>query len=318
MPTPERALGDELSRLVAGLARKFVQRWDCYPMQLPDGRYVCVKKPLTTALLLGHLKGELTLGAYVLNSKSEVRFIVLDADDDSQFSQLQEAARQLANEEAPGYLEKSRRGGHLWFFFPQLVSGQEARAFGKGIIAAQKLEGVELYPKQERSVSGPGSLIRLPFGVHQKTGRRYSFIRKDGIPLAPTIREQVRILAAPATVSEHARKAHEIVSKGPSFHKMGKVPPSDAETVSRRIKESISVLEYVSQFVDLDEQGIGQCPFHDDEHPSFGVNDKRNYWHCFAGCGGGSIIDFWSKWREKHGEDPGFVPTITELAEMLF
>ena len=29
-----------------------------------------------------------------------------------------------------------------------------------------------------------------------------------------------------------------------------------------------------------------------DLHPSFGVNTEGNYWHCFAGCGGGSVIDF--------------------------
>ncbi len=32
--------------------------------------------------------------------------------------------------------------------------------------------------------------------------------------------------------------------------------------------------------------------------PSFGVNDTGNYWHCFAGCGGGTVIDLWIKWRE--------------------
>jgi hypothetical protein len=51
-------------------------------------------------------------------------------------------------------------------------------------------------------------------------------------------------------------------------------------------------------------------------HPSFGVNEKENYWHC-ADCGGGSIIDFWSLWRKKQGLDPSFVPTVTELAGML-
>jgi hypothetical protein len=59
-------------------------------------------------------------------------------------------------------------------------------------------------------------------------------------------------------------------------------------------------LEFVSQYVDLKPTArgaIGLCPFHDDHHPSFGVNDEGNYWHCFAGCGGGSVIDFWMKWQ---------------------
>jgi DNA primase len=73
--------------------------------------------------------------------------------------------------------------------------------------------------------------------------------------------------------------------------------------------------------VDLKPTGsgaIGCYPFHEDQRPSFGVNSQDNYWHCFAGCGGGSSIDFWSKMREKKGLDPSFCATITDLAEMLF
>jgi len=57
---------------------------------------------------------------------------------------------------------------------------------------------------------------------------------------------------------------------------------------------------------------IGLCPFHDDHRPGLAINDEENYWYCFAGCGGGSIIDFWMKWR-----DCDFTTTIKELAEIL-
>ncbi len=52
--------------------------------------------------------------------------------------------------------------------------------------------------------------------------------------------------------------------------------------------------------------------FHDDHHASFGVNDEGNYWHCFAGCGGGSVIDFWMKWRKCD-----FTTVVRELAKVL-
>ncbi|MBN2391403.1 MAG: hypothetical protein JXR84_11800 [Anaerolineae bacterium] len=45
---------------------------------------------------------------------------------------------------------------------------------------------------------------------------------------------------------------------------------------------------------------IGLCPFHDDQHPGFGVNTEGNYWHCFAGCGG-----------------CGFVETMRKLTKLL-
>jgi len=85
--------------------------------------------------------------------------------------------------------------------------------------------------------------------------------------------------------------------------------------LSERIKASITVLEFVSQYVDLKQIGsgaIGRCPFHVDCNPSFGVNDRGNYWNCFAGCGGGSVIDFWMKGRKIE-----FAEAIKELARLL-
>jgi DNA primase len=68
----------------------------------------------------------------------------------------------------------------------------------------------------------------------------------------------------------------------------------------------------VGQFVELAPNGRGLCPFHDDQHASFSVNADENYWHCFAGCGGGSLIDFWIKYR-----DSDFTAAVRELAGML-
>jgi hypothetical protein len=266
---------------------------------------------------MDHLTGKLTLGTYLLNSRSEARFIVLDADDDSQFDQLTDVAPKVAEEGAPGYLEGSRRGGHLWMFFAQAIPAKDARAFGKGIMATYQLESVELFPKQDRLSNGPGSLIRLPFGVHRKTGRRYGFVTPKGDPLASTIRKQIELFSHPRPVSETVFETYQSVSTMRSESKTIRVSSSNAETVSGRIKEAMSVLEFVSQYIDLDSRGRGRCPFHEDEHTSFAVNDQKNYWSCFAGCGGGSNIDFWSKWREKYGQDHSFVATITDLADML-
>ena len=78
------------------------------------------------------------------------------------------------------------------------------------------------------------------------------------------------------------------------------------------MKRAISVHDYVSRTVELDEQGRGHCPFHNDGHKSFSVNKDENYWHCFAGCGGGSVIDFWMRWKKCD-----FITAVTELAEMV-
>lgn len=50
------------------------------------------------------------------------------------------------------------------------------------------------------------------------------------------------------------------------------------EKPSERIKNRISVHDFVSQYVELDSQGRGHCPFHDDQHKSFSVNKQGNHW----------------------------------------
>jgi len=35
-----------------------------------------------------------------------------------------------------------------------------------------------------------------------------------------------------------------------------------------------------------------RCPFHEDSKPSMSVNVRTGLWNCYAGCGGGTVIDF--------------------------
>jgi hypothetical protein len=238
----------------------------------------------------------------------------LDADDERGWERLGHLARKLSHEHIPSYLEKSRRGGHLWLFLAQAVAGRDARAFGRGLLDFYRFEDVELFPKQDELAGGPGSLIRMPFGVHRVTGRRYGFYTPDGAPLAPTIREQISALAAPEVVPEVAFESYRAFAPHPVTTAL-EPPEADTETASGRIKASVTVLEFVSQYVDLKPTAsgaIGLCPFHDDHHPSLGVNDAGNYWHCFARCGGGSVIDWWMKWKGCE-----FTTAVRELAEML-
>jgi hypothetical protein len=304
----------ELSRPARALAERFVQRWDLHARQLDDGRYICVHEPLNVGHLFDHLQRKMTLGTYLLDAESRARFLVLDADDEHGWERLSHLAQQLSHEHIPSYLEKSRRGGHLWLFLAEAVAGRDARAFGRGLLDFHRMENVELFPKQDELAGGPGSLIRMPFGVHRVTSRRYGFYAPDGAPLAPTIREQIHTLASPEVVPEVAFEAYGAFAPRLAVTAT-ELPKMDTETVSGRIKASVTVLEFVSQYVDLKPTAsgaIGLCPFHDDHHPSLGVNDAGNYWNCFAGCGGGSVIDFWMKWKRCE-----FTTAMGELAEMV-
>jgi hypothetical protein len=303
----------ELETLADGLGQTFIQRWDMYPRQMDNGSYICIKKPLTQNHLLLHLRGKITLGVYLLDQKSQSRFIVVDADDEEQYVQMVEMANILADQDIPSYLERSRRGGHLWFFFEEPIPGKDARLFGKGLLAAHGMPAdIELYPKQDALKEGPGSLIRLPFGIHRKDGKRYGFIDPSGVKLAPLLRDQIPLFFAPKTVSgatvDEFRQRRKAKPQKPEF------TPSEAqgETLSQSIKAAISVQDFVGKYVELTSVGRGHCPFHDDQNRSFSVNAEENYWHCFAGCGGGTIIDFWMKYKNTD-----FTRAVNELRSLL-
>lgn len=294
------------------LDRTFIRRTDLHARQLDNGSYICNRRPLTFDHLVEHLTGATTLGAYVLDRESRASYIVLDADTNDELAACIGMAGRLWVEGVPSYLEQSRRGGHLWLFFETPIPGERARLFGKGLIEAYELGGIELYPKQDRLDGGPGSLVRLPFGVHRKVGERYGFISPDGWPLSGSWPAQIEKLADPLRVPRAA--AGHFVALGSTVEEAPPQPVAEPATgtLSDRIKASVSVYDFVGRYVDLSPVGRGLCPFHDDEHASFSVNIDENYWNCFAGCGGGSVIDFWMKYRRVD-----FSLAIKELAGLL-
>ena len=84
--------------MACALKGRFVQRSDLHARQLGDGRYVCIRRPLSTRHLIDHLGGRNTLGAYVLDESSHARFLVLDADDDAGWQALRTLADDLQRE----------------------------------------------------------------------------------------------------------------------------------------------------------------------------------------------------------------------------
>lgn len=317
--TPERQPRTELApSVVAEFAATFLSRTDFYPRQTDVGGYFVVDKLLHVGVVMAHLRGVMTIGAYALSPTNEAKWLCIDADKPENWKKLIHMGQSLDAEGVPSYLENSRRGGHLWLFTP-LIPGKDIRRIGKQLLTEHELDEVELYPKQDVLITGPGSLVRLPLGIHRRTGKRYSFMTIYGVPLAPTIREQIAVLAHPQVVPQSfldavsARVPEEPLSPPLVFTRRD----ISQGKVSERIKAAIPLHQFISQYVKLDAHGKGHCPFHDDTHASFQINEERGFWHCYAGCGGGSIIDFWARMREKHGESGSFVATITELASML-
>ena len=291
-PSPE-----QLEKLAQILGDVFIQRWDLYARQLDDGRYVCIRQPLTQAHLEAHLRGDITLGTYVLDAKSNGRFMVLDADDEPDWRRLNGVASALRDMGAASYLERSRRGGHLWLFFDEPLPGPDIRQFGKGLLTHFNIDSVELFPKQGCLKTGPGSLVRLPFGVHRRSGQRYGFYDTKGRPLAPALSSQIMVLEdremVPQPLFERFRNIGAPEPKRAEITSNRRLKQTSVGLPSERIKKAVPLRAFVAQYVELSASGTGCCPFHDDNSPSFSVNEEEGYWHCFACEKGGSVIDFY-------------------------
>jgi hypothetical protein len=140
-----------------------IGRRNDYAVQVPNGRYSRRGTDLTYEILFSHLEGRQTLGTYVINELNQCSFAVFDSDASTGLFDLATVQMNLTMNAIPSYLEQSRRGAHLWVFFCQPISPVLVRAW----LLPFCLAGVEFYPKQDQaSWEHPGSLIRLPLGVH--------------------------------------------------------------------------------------------------------------------------------------------------------
>ena len=70
-------------------------------------------------------------------------------------------------------------------------------------------------------------------------------------------------------------------------------------SLTDEIKSKVTVLDLVSEFVDLKKQGRlfkSVCPFHSENTPSFIVDPDKNLWRCFGACStGGDVFSFMMK-----------------------
>jgi DNA primase len=69
----------------------------------------------------------------------------------------------------------------------------------------------------------------------------------------------------------------------------------DWQNFTQQIKNSVNVVDVINDYVRLTKKGANWsacCPFHQEDTPSFFVNEQKQFYHCF-GCGAsGDIFDF--------------------------
>jgi len=327
MDVDDERLHDTIATYSSSYARLFCHRRDAYALQTDEGAYYARRKPVTRQLIAAHLAGEVTAGWYALDRENRVRWAALDADGEDGLCLLQQVGLTLRERGWPSYLEESRRGGHLWIFFPWRGSAKErtearpVRDVLLHLLAELEMEDqVELYPAQnELREGGLGSLVRGPLGVHRVSERRYQFLDLESLePLATTLEGTLKTMAGFQAVTE-AQVAGELArileektrGRGPPHSPRRESSPSGGPI--QELEEEIGDLhEFISRFVALDQRGRGHCPFHPpDRHPSFAVNREEGYWVDFHDGTGGDAIAFYQRM-----EGIGFPEAVRRLAQM--
>jgi hypothetical protein len=235
--------------------------------------------------LLAHLQGKETLALASRDELGQCRWVCVDADGPDGLTQLPLVQQALMSHGLPSLLEQSRRGGHLWLFFtlPQPVSlatGVVQSVLDALYGARQLPQVLEVYPDHTEL----GHAVRMPLGIHRRTGQRYPFLDADARPsdledlpaamafalAQPAIRpEQLRTVAAHLGASDQAKPSLPAASSS-----LGVSPPSSTTSaVIRWVDEQVNLLELLEELAPathmrLAGQGyLGWCPFHDDQAP---------------------------------------------------
>ncbi|HJT54861.1 MAG TPA: CHC2 zinc finger domain-containing protein [Ktedonobacteraceae bacterium] len=299
--------------LLLAFAQRFIGRRDDYALQQHSGRYRRVGAPLSTAVLHRHLAGQETIGTYVIDERGRCRFAVYDADMPDGLSLLAGVQAKLADVGIGSFLECSRRGGHLWVLFAPPLTPASVRRW----LLPYGPPGVEFYPKQETLGQGYGSLIRVPLGVHQRSGRRYPFVQwQAGTPVlvAPSTSAQ---LSWCCTLVQTAAPDDLALLSSPSA--MGATPPhtsitKNVSTAAMSGYASIAAwcaaqdpFSLIGRYVRLDQRGMGHCPFGEhhrdgvDQHPSFRVYVPSVpggcCWYCYTWGHGGNVFNFLARYH---------------------
>ena len=240
-----------------------------------------------------HLNGQLTIGVYALNPRTQrSKWMAIDADYENALEDLLKLQWQLRLDGVEAALEKSRRGAHLWIFADKPLLARHCRIYIYNLVLRLKVpvkggsglaEGIEIFPRQDQLEPDEfGNAIRGPLGIHRATGKRYWFYGAD------------YQLEAQLDYLERLRKITETEMDGfihglempEEFRPKPKIelPPYDPTRQEFRILDHVRPTRkrsgnYWTQCPSCAEQGRD----HGGDNLAISVSDPRKY-KCWAGC----------------------------------
>ncbi len=180
------------------LWRWFMGKTSAYVVQQSDGKYLTNGKlglpALTPDDMEKHVAGTHTLAIYTVAEDHTVGFGMIDFDSKAPPAKerLLWIKSCLTQFGLPSYIEGSgSKGYHLWVVFKGRLPAYKVQWLMKDVVkrAEQELgaprlneynksDWIEVNPKQA-SGAGFGSAVKLPWGVHRKTGRHTTLINEE-------------------------------------------------------------------------------------------------------------------------------------------
>ncbi|MDQ7086532.1 MAG: CRISPR-associated primase-polymerase type A1 [Acidobacteriota bacterium] len=169
--------------------------------------YSPVRRALTPKVVRDHLVGHVTVGSYVVRLDGSVGFFALDLDlvksalasaegNHARAVELRDKvracgasiARKLGDMGLDVLVESSGfKGRHFWVFLDPPQPADRIHQLGRALLAELDPRdpdfSLEFFPKQGATGDKLGNLIKLPLGIHLRTGRRSLLLDDQGHPL---------------------------------------------------------------------------------------------------------------------------------------
>jgi len=155
---------------------------DAYAAQNRDGSWTPFREPLTAKVIKEHRGYGRTIGTYIVKPPNQARTLVFDIDAKTQVEQdkmlnaVTQVLESLGGDGMDWGVEFSGgKGYHVWVVAEDYMDATVLYQLGRGIREEAGYSSLEVFPKQTE-VRDLGSLVKLPGGVHAKTGKHNDFI----------------------------------------------------------------------------------------------------------------------------------------------
>jgi len=240
-----------------------------------------------------HMHGQLTIGVYALNPRTQrSKWVAIDADYEHALDDLLKLQWELRQAGVEAALEKSRRGAHLWIFAEKPLLARHCRIYIYNLARQLKVpvkgsaglaEGIEVFPRQDELEPDEfGNAIRGPLGIHRGADKRFWFYGADY-----KVEAQLDYLERLKKITEaEMRRFIEGLEMPEEFRSRPKVdlPAYDPNRREFRILDFVRVGRqrsgnYWTRCPSCAEQGRDRSG----DNLAISVTDPRKY-RCWAGC----------------------------------